>query len=115
MIARLLGWPGQVGIIFERKRFSKERYSNKNFRTFIRLIFRSNVLSKFSFFQKNGIRKKAKNEKNLKERILKQIFQFGKNVIRSNDLVPIKVKLENIDFPEVKFQIDFGGKIGFAN
>jgi hypothetical protein len=77
---------------------------------FVRIFFRNSF-----FFLKNGIRKKAKNEKNLKERILKQIFQFGKNVIRSNDLVPIKVKLENIDFPEVKFQIDFGGKIGFAN
>jgi len=45
----------------------------------------------FFFFRKNGIRKKAKNEKNSKERISKQIFQFRKNVIRSNDLVPSRV------------------------
>jgi hypothetical protein len=42
------------------------------------------------FFWKNGIRKKAKNEKNSKERISKQIFQFQKNVIRSKDLIPFK-------------------------
>ncbi len=72
----------------KEKGFSKERYSNKNFRIFIRLIFRSNFLSKFGFFRKNGIRKKAKNKKSLKERNLKEKNEFRKNVIQSNNLVP---------------------------
>jgi len=50
------------------------------------------------FFQKNGIRKKAKNKKSSKERNSKEKNEFRKNIIRSNDLVPIK------GLPKIRFK-----------
>jgi len=48
---------------------------------------------KWRLFQKNGIRKNVKNKKISKERNLTQNFQFRKNVIRSNDLVPTHLRI----------------------
>jgi hypothetical protein len=73
---------------FRKKKVFERTLFEQKFSYIYRAYFSFEFSFEIRFFRKNGIRKKAKNEKNLKERISKQIFQFRKNVIRSNDLVP---------------------------
>ena len=47
-------------------------------------------LSKLAFFKRTLIRKNEKNKEISKEWNSKENFEFRKNVIRSNDLVPNK-------------------------
>ena len=90
MRARLLGWPGQVGIIFERKRFFERTLFEQKFSYIYTAYFSFKFLSKFGFFQKNAYSKEG-FKKNLKEQNSKEKNEFRKNVIRSNDLVPIRL------------------------
>ncbi len=80
MRARLLGWPGQVGILLKEKGFLKERYLNKNFRTFIRLIFRSNFFQNLVFFRKNAY-SKERFKKKFERTKFERKNEFRKNVI----------------------------------
>jgi hypothetical protein len=76
MRACLLGWPGQVGIFFERKRFFERTLFEQKFLYIYKAFFSFKFLSKFVFFSKerlfertyknsafrtNGIRKKKMN------------------------------------------------------
>ncbi len=73
MGAGVWGWNPQLGnesppvrlASSKAKGFSKERYSNKNFCTFIRLIFCSNFLSKFVFFSKERHSKESQKWKKI--------------------------------------------------
>ena len=76
MSACLLGWPGQVGIFFKRKRFFERTLFEQKFSYIYKAFFSFEFLSKFVFFSKerlfertyknsafrtNGIRKKKMN------------------------------------------------------
>ncbi len=60
----------------KEKGFSKERNSNKNFCTFIRLIFRSNFFQNLVFFERTAFERKPKIRKVRKNGIQKKKIYF---------------------------------------
>ena len=84
---------GSVRRLFERTFFDQSTCFGQVEVDCSNKFFRNQCL-----FRKNGIRKNVKNEKISKERNSKEKFQFRKNVIRSNDLVP-----KNYLFAKVSF------------
>jgi hypothetical protein len=91
MRARLLGWPGQVGIFFERKRLFKRTLFEQKFSYiykaffFVRISFEIRV-----FFERTLIRKNVQKQRFSNEQHSKEKNEFRKNVIRTNDLVPFQ-------------------------
>ncbi len=113
MRARLLGWAGQVGIIFERKRFFERMLFEQNFLYIYKAYFSFKFLSKFGFFFERTL-----IPKNVQKLLSKKKNEFRKNVIRSINLVPMiegKHLFKLITFckatSKLKHQIITSGKI----
>ena len=89
MRARLLGWPGQVGIIFERKRFFERTLFEQKFLYIYKAYFSFELLLKFGFFlERTLIQKNVQKQRFSNERHSKEKNEFCKNVIRSINLIP---------------------------
>jgi hypothetical protein len=124
MSARLLGWPGQVGIFFERKRFFERTLFEQKFSYIYKAFFSLEFLSKFMFFSKerlfertyknsafrtNGIRKKKMNfertlfeqttsSRNLDTNLLGSQFFTGVYIVLIYALQFFALKVKREDF-----------------
>ncbi len=88
MRARLLGWPGQVGIFFERKMNFERTLFEQKFSYIYKAFFFVQISFEIRvFFERMLIRKNVQKQRFSNERHSKEKNEFRKNVIRTNDLV----------------------------
>jgi hypothetical protein len=90
MRARLLGWPGQVGIIFERKRF----FERTLFKQKISYIYTAYFSFEFSFeirffFERTAFERKPKIRKVRKNGIQKKKMNFERTLFDQTTSSPI--------------------------